>query len=68
MNAPLKLHKLPDGLFIYSVGFDAKDDGGKIDPKFRVRDGADTGFRLWNVDRRRQPSLTKPGTGQTPAP
>ena len=33
----------------------AKDDGGKIDPKLRVRDGADTGFRLWNVDRRRQP-------------
>ncbi len=32
-NGPLKLLELPDGLFIYSVGYDGKDDGGKIDPK-----------------------------------
>jgi hypothetical protein len=58
VNSPLKLLKLPDGLFIYSVGFDGKDDGGKIDPKLRMRDGADTGFRLWDLGRRRQPAPT----------
>jgi hypothetical protein len=57
---PLKLRKLPDGLFVYSVGFDGHDDGGKIDPKLRMRDGADLGFRLWNLPRRRQSIKTKP--------
>jgi hypothetical protein len=51
---PLKLLKLPDGLFVYSVGLDSHDDGGKIDFKFRRPLGADIGFRLWDVDRRRQ--------------
>ena len=72
VNAPLKLLELADGLFIYSVGYDGKDDGGKIDPKLRLRDGADTGFRLWNVDRRRQAAGTassgKPGGDKKPAP
>ena len=49
VRGSLKLLKLPDGLFIYSVGYDCKDDGGKINPKIRTRDGADTGFRLWDV-------------------
>ena len=56
----LKLKRLPDGLFICSVGFDGHDDGGKIDTKMRMRDGADLGFRLWNVARRRQGADTKP--------
>jgi hypothetical protein len=72
VNAPLKLLELADGLFIYSVGYDGKDDGGKIDPKLRLRDGADTGFRLWNVDRRRQAagmtSAGEPGGDKKPAP
>ncbi len=58
VRSPLKLLKLPDGLFIYSVGYDCKDDGGKINPKMRTRDGADTGFRLWDVKRRRQAAGT----------
>jgi hypothetical protein len=57
---PLKLKKLPDGLFIYSVGFDCRDDGGKINTKMRMRDGADLGFRLWHVASRRQPAGPKP--------
>ena len=41
---------LPDGLVIYSVGSDGKDDGGDVirsdhSPK-------DTGYRLWNPDQR----------------
>ena len=57
---PLKLRKLPDGLFIYSVGYDGRDDGGKINAKMRMRDGADLGFRLWHVASRRQPAGTNP--------
>jgi hypothetical protein len=57
---PLKLRKLPDGIFIYSVGYDGRDDGGKIDTKMRMRDGADLGIRLWQVAHRRQPAETKP--------
>ncbi len=60
---PLKLRKLPDGLFVYSVGFDGVDDGGKINAKMRTKDGADTGFRLWDVSARRQPNSSP---GQAP--
>ena len=56
-RCPLKLRKLPDGLFVYSVGFDGRDDGGKIDTRQRIRDGADTGFRLWDVASRRRPAI-----------
>ena len=65
VEGPIKLLKLPDGLFIYSVGFDGHDDGGKIDPALRMRDGADTGFRLWDIDRRRQ--ATRAGSEGEPA-
>ena len=48
------------------------DDGGKIDPRYRTAGGADTGFRLWNLDRRRQAAATssagKPGSDKKPAP
>jgi hypothetical protein len=57
-KGPLKVRKFADGLFIYSVGYDGKDDGGAIDPELRMRGGADTGFRLWDVDRRRQAAGT----------
>jgi hypothetical protein len=73
VSAPLKLLELPDGLFIYSVGFDGKDHGGKLDPRYRGGGGsADTGFRLWNVNSRRQTAGTasagKPGGDEKPAP
>jgi len=60
---PLKLRKLPDGLFVYSVGVDGVDHGGKINAKSRMRDGADTGFRLWDVSARRRPNSSP---GQAP--
>jgi hypothetical protein len=56
VGAPLKLRKLPDGLFIYSVGVDGVDHGGTINAKSRHKNGADTGFRLWDVSARRQPA------------
>jgi hypothetical protein len=45
-GAPPRLLEGAGGLLIYSVGYDGKDDGGKLD---------DLGFRLWDVTNRRQP-------------
>jgi hypothetical protein len=45
---------LDDGVVIYSVGADGKDNGGKLD-KNPTKDGTDRGFRLWDVPKRRQP-------------
>jgi cell division protein FtsL len=44
---PLIFKRLPDGLVIYSVGSNRIDDGGLLG-------GADIGFRLWDVNQRRQ--------------
>jgi hypothetical protein len=56
-GAPLRYRRLNDGVVIYSVGRDGKDDGGKFD-KNPVKAGTDRGFRLWDVRQRRQ--LPKP--------
>jgi hypothetical protein len=54
-GGPLRLRRLPDGLVIYSVGPDGQDDGGDVrgvpEP---FKTGLDLGFRLWDVDHRRQ--------------
>jgi hypothetical protein len=52
---PLRLRRLEDGLVIYSVGPDGQDNGGKLDRKNPTAAGADLGFRLWDVAKRRQP-------------
>jgi hypothetical protein len=49
---PLRLRRLSDGVQLYSIGFDQKDDGGKVVGASNI--GVDIGFRLWDVDRRRQ--------------
>src|SRR5205814_10211529 len=59
-DGPLKLKKLPDGLVIYSVGVDRSDDGGVIDRKDPARKGADVGFQLWDVAKRRGPPVPPP--------
>ena len=43
-----------DGLVIYSVGVDGKDNGGILGNG--VAPGTDIGFRLWDVEHRRQPA------------
>jgi hypothetical protein len=58
-RGPLKLRRFRDGLFVYSVGFDRRDDGGKIDWQIRQNVNADSGFRLWDVARRRRPANGK---------
>jgi hypothetical protein len=55
---PLRLARLADGIAIYSVGPDGKDDGGdvtagQVGPGRRP--GRDVGLRLWDPDQRRRP-------------
>jgi len=49
---PLILKTLPDGLIIYSVGYNCIDDGGKIFPTDKQYTG-DIGYRLWDPRQRR---------------
>jgi hypothetical protein len=52
---PLRWQPTPDGIRIYSVGLDGKDDGGNLS-KTSNQPGTDWGFQLLNVARRRQPA------------
>ncbi len=54
-DAPLRLRPTKDGIVIYSVGYDGKDDGGNLASN-GVKPGTDLGFRLWAPEKRRQPS------------
>jgi hypothetical protein len=63
-NKPLRYRRLKDGVVVYCLGPDGKDDGGLInregDP---TKPGFDLGFQLWNVGKRRQtppPKQTAP--------
>src|SRR5262249_4859609 len=42
---PLRFRRLPDGLVIYSVGADRKDNGGNLSRE--IDEGVDIGIRLW---------------------
>ncbi len=52
---PLILRRTGDGLIIYSVSSDGRDDGGTFLPNYRAA-GSDVGVRLWDPDKRRQPA------------
>jgi hypothetical protein len=56
-NQSLRYRVTKDGVVIYSIGFDKKDDQGHIDRDRPIEPGVDLGFRLWNPGARRQPSL-----------
>jgi hypothetical protein len=55
-GAPLRFARVEDGVVIYSIGPDGKDDGGYINRQDPVAAGTDLGFQLWDVARRRQRS------------
>ncbi|MFO0810887.1 MAG: hypothetical protein U0746_19840 [Gemmataceae bacterium] len=63
---PLAYRRTTDGVAVYSLSFDGKDDGGAmIDPRYYDRTGAgawpdDVGFRLYDVKRRNLPPGDKP--------
>jgi hypothetical protein len=54
-GGPLRLARLDDGLVIYSVGYDGKDDGGRLAANWASDQDGDLGFRLWDVPHRRRP-------------
>src|SRR5262249_45644893 len=56
-NQPIRYRRTKDGIVVYSIGFDMIDNQGNIDRDHPYDPGVDLGFRLWNVDRRRQTAL-----------
>jgi hypothetical protein len=52
---PLRYRRLADGVIVYSIGRDGKDDGGKLNNDSPFDPGFDLGYRLWNVEQRRAP-------------
>lgn len=61
----IRLRRVEDGLIIYSVGQDGKDDGGNLDHLSKEKHvNIDYGFRLWDVKYRHQaPPGREPGLG-----
>jgi hypothetical protein len=55
---PLRYRRLEDGVVVYSVGEDGKDDGGKL-RREGFTPAPDVGYRLWDVKHRRQPPRPK---------
>lgn len=51
-GAPLRYVRHAEGVTVYSVGHDGKDDGGKIDRKAALGRVGDVGYRLWDVKHR----------------
>jgi hypothetical protein len=63
----LRLRRVDDGMVIYSVRPDGVDNGGQVIREALARLPADIGFRLWDVDNRRQPSAPlKPAFHEEP--
>jgi hypothetical protein len=56
---PLRYRRVKDGVIVYSVGPDGKDDGGNIDRAKPTDPGTDLGFQLWDVKHRRLPAKEK---------
>lgn len=63
---PLRYAVKEDGIVIYSVGTDDRDDGGDVVGRGQAQN--DTGFRLWNPDRRKVPSPDKQMLEELPQP
>jgi hypothetical protein len=65
-RGPIRLRRLKDGLFVYTVGWDGKDDGGAYDPRDWIGRGGDLGVRLWDPDHRppKPADATSPAEGE----
>jgi hypothetical protein len=55
---PLRMRRVDDGLIIYSIGADKVDDGGQVISVTGLP--ADTGFRLWDLNKRGQKYVPEP--------
>ena len=47
-GAPIRYKRWADGVVVYSIGNDRKDDGGEV-----LKSLHDYGYRLWDKDKRR---------------
>jgi hypothetical protein len=63
---PLRFLRTRDGVVVYSVGKDGKDDGGLIRPAGGTGLAPDQGYQLWDKDKRRQPPPKGAGPGGPP--
>jgi hypothetical protein len=54
-NKPLRYKNDGDGVVIWCLGMDRKDDGGDRATLNTYKEGTDVGFRLWDVDKRGVP-------------
>jgi hypothetical protein len=54
LPGPFRLKRAEDGLIVYSVGPNLRDDGGNLNNGKPDTPGIDIGFLLWDVERRRQ--------------
>ncbi len=59
-DQPLRYRLTKEGIVVYSIGTDEKDDAGTIDRERSNQPGVDIGVRLWNVNLRRQRPLPAP--------
>ncbi len=55
---PLRFERTADGVVVYSVGPNGRDDGGTLSPESADSSSSDgdIGFRLWDVPRRNRPA------------
>lgn len=58
---PVKYARRPDGVTIYSVGYDETDNGGAVTDRPSMEAGKDVGFRLFDVGQRGLPPIERPG-------
>ncbi len=65
-NQPLRFRHTKDGVVIYSIGPDGKDDDGKIDHTQSSPAGIDIGVQLWDIGLRRQKALPAPAEPEVP--
>jgi hypothetical protein len=59
-GAPVRHRRTADGVVIYVLGEDGKDDGGAVEPPASGGGPADCGYRLWDVSKRRQTTYLAP--------
>jgi hypothetical protein len=57
---PLRYRNDAGCFTVYSVGPDRTDDGGRLSRDYTETPGADFGYRLWDVAKRRQPPPPAP--------
>jgi hypothetical protein len=60
---PLRYVRRGDGVTVYSIGLDLRDDGGVVDRKLPRGRTVDVGYRLWDVKHRGKPPPAAPAEG-----